>query len=47
VSYFEGMRKERLSGAPGLSLVLFGRELVGPAQQVEIVARSIAAYLIR
>jgi hypothetical protein len=41
------MRKEGLAGAPDLSLVLFGRELVGPVKQVEIVTRAIAVHLIR
>jgi hypothetical protein len=44
---FQGMRKERFSGAPRLSFVLFGGEVIRPAKKLEIVTRPVPVHLIR
>ena len=47
VRYFDRMRKERLAGKARLRFVLLGGEIVGAAQQLEIVAGTVAAHLVR
>ena len=39
--------EEWFAGKARLRLVLFRREIVSAAQQIEIVARTIAAHLVR
>ena len=46
VRYFHGMGKVGLAGEARLRLVLLGGEIVGAAQEVEIVARTVAAHLV-
>ena len=46
MSDFHGMRKVGLAGAARLRLVLLGGEIVGAAQEFEIVARPVAMHLV-
>ena len=44
--HFERMRKIGLAGKAHLRLVLLGGEIVGAAQEIEIVAGTIAAHFV-
>ena len=44
--HFDGMREVRLAGKAGLRLVLLGGEIVGAAEEFEVVAGAVAAHFV-